>query len=185
MTNRIFAKRLVLRKIEDNDLRLITEWSNSKEAHGEYLSPELYSLNECRDKFQNGYYWNDHSKTYLIELKNGKSIGTIHYWKHTDNRESVAYSIKICYPGLRGKNYGEETQKILIKHLFNICNIGIVEIHTDIKNTAEEKCLRKLGFDLISSLIYNDQNVIRTGYLYRLTYDKYKTLFHVYDCFEY
>jgi RimJ/RimL family protein N-acetyltransferase len=46
-------------------------------------------------------------------------------------------------------------------------------MHTDINNSAQQRCLQKLGFEHIESLIYDDQQKKRTGHLFRLTAEQY------------
>ena len=114
----IFSARLVLRKIDEKDLALISDWSQLESAYGSFLSAEHFSLEDCRVKYKSNYFWNDKSKTYIIELKDKQPLGTIHYWVNRDNDNLVVVSLKIIEALMRGKGYGTEAQKCLIKHLF-------------------------------------------------------------------
>ncbi|MCP3927028.1 MAG: GNAT family N-acetyltransferase [Desulfobacterales bacterium] len=173
---KIFSKKLILRMIEEKDLPLIVKWSNSKVATGEYLSMEQYSPDDCLKKFENNYFWNDNSKTFIIELLNGKPIGTIHYWAKPDKKKIVNICVKITSVGFRGKGYGYEAQKILILNLFTRMWCELIEMYTDIDNIIEQGCLAKLGFEFVESLTYRDRDVNRLGVLYRLTIEKFNEL---------
>jgi len=138
--NRIFTKRLQLRKPEKEDIELLFTWSHSPEAYGKYLSPERLKLEHLQDQLASGALWNDREKLFLVELRDtGKPIGTTHYW------------------------------------LFSHKKIKNIEMYTDINNNGQQRCLRKLGFELAKSLTYEDQQVQRTGYLFRLTAERYNS----------
>jgi RimJ/RimL family protein N-acetyltransferase len=49
-----------------------------------------------------------------------------------------------------------------------------VEMYTDINNKAQQRCLQKLGFQLVQSLGYDDHQVHRLGHLYRLGNEQYQ-----------
>lgn len=174
--DKIFAKRLFLRRMNEIDLDLFVSWSNSDIASGKFLSPEKYTKSVCQSKFENNYFWNDESKTYIIELKEEISIGVIHYWIKPEDDRVAMIALKIAYPEHRGKGYGTESQIILIKHLFDIKSFSLIEMLTDIDNIPEQRCLSILGFDHVKTQIYDDCYVERVGYVYQLNIDKYKSL---------
>ena len=59
-------------------------------------------------------------------------------------------------------------------HLFERVALKAVEMYTDIDNLSQQRCLKKLGFKLVDSLQYEDQQVNRTGHLFRLTMEGFK-----------
>lgn len=172
--DRIFTIRLLLRRVQEKDLGLLAGWSTSRTAHGEYLTPEGISHTDMQEQLRLGALWSEHNKTFLIERKDGQPIGTIHYWLRPENNDTAVIALKIAEPQERGKGYGTETQKYLISFLFDRLAIQYVEMYTDINNTPQQRCLKKLGFDLVDSLSYIDHQVQRTGNLYRLEKMQYK-----------
>lgn len=166
--NRIFTIRLQLRRIEAEDLPLLTRWAGDPQAYGDYLTPEHASAEELALRFKSGLFWSERTKTLLIELRDGRAIGTVSYWIRPEDPTTAVIAIKIACPGERGKGYGTEAQKYLILFLFNRLSIDRVEMYTDINNLAQQRCLAKLGFELSQALTYSDQQVQRIGYLYRL-----------------
>ena len=166
--NRIFTVRLQLRRIELEDLPLLVEWSNDPQAYGRYLTPECHSTEQLGLQLQAGVLWNERNKTFLIELRDGEPIGTVHYWIRSEDPGSAVMAVKIARPEERGKGFGTEAQKYLILFLFNRLDIRQVEMYTDVNNGAQQRCLHKLGFELTQALAYADQQVQRHGYLYRL-----------------
>jgi len=174
--NKICTRRLLLRKIEEKNLAKIVEWSHSEEAYGEYLTPECISHEDGSRHLETGLFWNDKSRTFIIELHDGTPIGTIHYWLRSENKAIAVVALKIARLDLRKQGYGTEAQKYLIIQLFERAGLDAVEMYTDIDNHAQQRCLRKLGFALIDSLQYEDQDVKRTGHLFRLTSEAYKNV---------
>jgi RimJ/RimL family protein N-acetyltransferase len=166
--NRIFTVRLHLRRIELEDLPLLADWSNDPLACGPYLTPECHSADQLDTQLQAGALWAERNKTFLIERRDGEPLGTVHYWIRSEDPGTAVMALKIARPEERGKGYGTEAQKYLILFLFNRLNIRQVEMYTDVNNTAQQRCLHKLGFELTQALSYADQQVQRLGYLYRL-----------------
>ena len=103
----------------------------------------------------------------------GPPLGTIQYWMRPEDPNTAVMALKLANPELRGKGYGTEAQKYLILFLFDRLNIRRVEMYTDINNQAQQRCLQKLGFELIQALPYTDQQVQRQGYLYRLEWQRF------------
>lgn len=156
--------------MREADLPRLVDWSRSAEAYGRYLTPEHFQMDRVRQQLQAGVFWNDREKVFLILLREDeKSLGTLHYWQPAGREKTAAMALKIALPEERDKGYGTEAQRYLISYLFDRCGMEQVEMHTDIDNTIQQRCLQKLGFELIDSLSYKDQQVQRIGHLYRLT----------------
>lgn len=170
----IYTPRLCLRKITDEDIEILVTWAKSKTAHGPYLSPENITEESLRSKLDNGALWTENNKTFFVELRGGSPLGIIHYWIRPECKESAVIKVKISNPLLRGKGYGTEAQKYLVMNLFQRMNMKEVRMYTDINNKAQQRCLDKLGFELIDSLTYQDQKVTRLGHLYKLCSSKFQ-----------
>jgi RimJ/RimL family protein N-acetyltransferase len=173
--DKIFTPRLTLRKITTDDLPLLVSWSNSDSAHGQFLTPDKLSMESGQEKIASGVFWNDKNKTFFIQRRDTTPMGTITYWLRSEKCECAVIKVKITAPELRGQGYGTEVQKYLIIHLFDRLRLDEVEMYTDINNKAQQRCLGKLGFELIESLAYDDHQVRRLGHLYRLPKQRYET----------
>jgi len=171
----VFTPRLRLRKIKEEDFSLLIEWSNSDTANGNYLSADKLTEDKIRDKYETGTLWSDKSKMFMIETKEGTPLGTIHYWLRSERTECAVVKVRISVPGQRGSGYGTEAQKYLIINLFDRLKVSDVEMYTDVNNKAQQRCLVKLGFELIESLTYDDHQVNRLGYLFRLHSSRYQS----------
>ena len=173
--DKLFTRRLVLSRLQDTDIATLVRWSNSSEACGPYLTPEQYEQEQMQLQLAAGAYWNDNEKLFLVSIKeNQKAIGTAHYGRPSKGKKSVTIALKIALPEERCKGYGTEIQKFLIMYVFDRLGLESIEMYTDINNIPQQRCLKKLGFDLCESLSYDDLHVKRTGHRYRLTADQYK-----------
>lgn len=181
--DQIMTPRLCLRKIVENDISLIVEWSNSNVANGNYLSPEKLTEEKSKEEFKAGIHWNQTNRTFIVEHKeDSQPMGTIHYWLRAEQNDCAMMALKIAEPSLRNRGFGTEAQKYLIIHLFQQGKVQAVEMYTDINNEPQQRCLQKLGFTQVDSLQYEDNQKTRAGYLYRLKLDKYyqTPMYHFY-----
>ncbi|MBI9091518.1 MAG: GNAT family N-acetyltransferase [Desulfobacterium sp.] len=172
--NVLFTPRLRLRRVTYKDIPTLAAWSNCAIAHGKYLSPHPINEEAGYLQLESGLFWGEKSKTFVIEIKKGKSIGSIHYWLRSERKECAVVALKISVPGERNKGYGTEAQKYLIINLFERLKIDEIEMYTDINNIAQQRCLTKLGFELVDSLTYDDQKVTRLGSLFRIRRSQYQ-----------
>jgi RimJ/RimL family protein N-acetyltransferase len=171
---KLFTSRLVLRKAQEVDIPIIVAWSQSAKACGAYLTPKKDDVEQMRQQIHSDVFWSDREKMFLVELReDGRPIGTAHYWHSPGRQSTVAMALKVAIPEERGKGYGTEIQKFLIMYIFDQLPVEAVEMYTDVNNTAQQRCLQKLGFELIESLVYDDQQEKRTGHLFRLTAKQY------------
>lgn len=176
MLDYFFTKQLRCRKININDVDIISKWSNNPEAYGEFLAMERLAPIDVKEKINSGSFWNQSSKTFLIELKKKETpIGTLKYWTKSNDTKTALIAIKIAETNYRKKGYGTESQKGLIRELFKKYNYDSIEMYTDIGNIAQQRCLIKLDFQNIKQEDYDDAGIKRQGYLYRLTKNRYET----------
>ncbi len=165
----IYTRRLVLRRTQESDLPRLVAWSRSPESCGAFLTPENYNEGQFRQQLAAGVYWSERERLYLITLRDTTPIGVIHFWRPPGQDGEVVMALKIALVKERNRGYGTEAQKYIIMYLFERHGVKSVAMYTDVNNQAEQRCLQKLGFELVESLTYEDQQVRRTGHLYRLT----------------
>jgi len=166
--DQILTPRLKLRRLVESDLPLFVAWSHSELAHGKYLTPDCIEAQRGLESIASGAFWNNENRVFLIELQEGQPIGTLHYWLRTEHRGCAVMALKISEPAMRNKGYGTEAQKYAIIQLFTRMKLQCVEMYTDIDNCPQQRCLRKLGFQLTDSLHYDDHRIRRVGHLFRI-----------------
>jgi len=170
----IFTRRLQLRRVQEADLPLLVSWSRSAEACGSYLTPERFEAEQLHQQLAAGIFWSERERLYLISRRDGPAIGAIHYWRQPLREGEVVMALKIACSGERNHGYGTEAQKYLILHLFERQGVRSVVMYTDVNNLAQQRCLNKLGFELVESLTYEDRQVHRSGHLYRLSRERFQ-----------
>lgn len=166
--DKILTPRLKLRRIIADDLSFFVAWSNSETAHGKYLTPDCIDASRGLANIVSGAYWNNENRMFIIELKDEKPIGTLHYWLRSEQTGCAVMAVKISEPDMRNKGYGTEAQKYAIIQLFARVKMQKVEMYTDIDNGPQQRCLKKLGFQLVDSLRYDDHRIQRVGHLFRI-----------------
>jgi RimJ/RimL family protein N-acetyltransferase len=166
--DKILTPRLKLRMLVEQDIPLFVAWSNSEIAHGKYLTPDCIDAQRGLENIASRAYWNAENRVFLIELKEDKPIGTLHYWLRSEQKSCAVMALKISEPAMRNKGYGTEAQKYAIIQLFTRMKLQSVEMYTDIDNCSQQRCLKKLGFQLTNSLHYDDHRIQRVGHLFRI-----------------
>jgi RimJ/RimL family protein N-acetyltransferase len=179
--DKLLTPRLSLRRVQQEDLSLLVDWSNSSDAYGDYLTPEGLDRELVQEQVLSGRLWSDENRLFLVEIKDGPTIGTVHYWLRAERKKCGVMALKIADPGKRNNGYGTEAQKYVIINLFERLKLEVVEMYTDINNLPQQRCLRKLGFELVETLTYDDHQINRVGHLFRLDHQAYsKSLYYQY-----
>ncbi|PHR28512.1 MAG: GNAT family N-acetyltransferase [Desulfotalea sp.] len=176
--DKLLTPRLRLRRVYEQDLPLLLEWSNSCTAHGDFLTPERLDHCSGLSQISTGMLWHDDNRVFLVELKDGSALGTLHYWLRSESKRCGVIALKISDPEKRNNGYGTEAQKYVIINLFERMKLESVEMYTDINNLAQQRCLKKLGFELVETLMYDDRQVRRLGHLFRLDATTYSKLLY-------
>jgi len=136
------GKNVNLRIMEKEDFPLVTEWCNSIEFGGEYVSP-LQRSGAGWEKLGESLF---ETKVFIIEKKDGSKIGFV--WNF-DVLAPYAKMQEIGYalvPNERGKGYCTEAIQLMVDYLFLSKDIARIQATTHTKNVASQKVLEKVGF---------------------------------------
>jgi RimJ/RimL family protein N-acetyltransferase len=96
--------------------------------------------------------WDEHrllgeERTLLMVVAGDRRLGFVSYWKRTTAPGSYCFNMGIgMHPDARGKGYGTEAQRLLVRYLFAHTTVHRVEADTDVENLAEQRALEKAGF---------------------------------------
>ena len=132
------GKNVNLRVVEKEDLSLLKEWRNNIEFTSEYQSISQETTRDIEkqyDELKEGQW-------FFIEKKDGTKIGTISH-RLVFNTEEIGAAL---LPTERGKGYCSEAVKIMLDYLFLSRNIVRIQAHTDARNVASQRVLKKTGF---------------------------------------
>jgi RimJ/RimL family protein N-acetyltransferase len=132
------GKRVNLKVIEREDLPLLAEWSNDPEYLGEYVWLPQQSLAEWEKRYDN---LTPDIKWFFIEKKDGTS-GTMFHWLIGNLLEISC----VLAQNERSRGYGTEATGLMVDYLFLSKDIVRIQAHTNAKNMASQKALKKAGF---------------------------------------
>ncbi|MHA2392362.1 MAG: GNAT family N-acetyltransferase [Promethearchaeota archaeon] len=138
------GENINLRVREKEDLPLFHEWVNDLEFLGEY-APIVQLSKTYVEKTVNES--SNDNKMFLIEKKDGKKIGMIHYFMVRGggpyNLLEIGYTV---IPSERKKGYCTEAVKIIVDFIFLSKEVERIQANTDTENIASQKVLEKAGF---------------------------------------
>lgn len=154
-TQTIETERLILRKIQLNDAKDLSELLND-EAIQEFLAgiPENYTIEMAKD-----YIGNKLSKDYLNknfydwgieDKKTHKLIGRICVYKFDDDRR-LANLVWYISPIARGKGLITESAKAVVTFLQNT-GFERIEAFANVDNIASIKVMEKIGMQYEGTL---------------------------------
>jgi len=81
--------------------------------------------------------------TFIIQKKDGTSIGLIVYFGQSSGSITIGYAIE---PSEHGKGYGTEALQLMTDYLFLAKEIHRIQANTDPENKASQRILEKVGF---------------------------------------
>lgn len=152
-TKKIHSKRLILRKVTENDVEsLYNNWDSDVEMH-KYVGYALHTNIEDTEKLINKWISEYENKrlTWAIEIKDtGEVIGVISAGNNELDKKiaEVGFSIGTKY---QGNGYAIEALKEIIKYLILECELYIVRGGCYATNLKSAKTMIKAGMKEIET----------------------------------
>jgi RimJ/RimL family protein N-acetyltransferase len=133
------GKNVNLRILEKEDLSFYVKWVNDPSFFGEY-NPLVQATRVEMEK----EYDTDPSerKRFFVEKKDGTKIGIVGVFPVGDLWE-IGFALILSE---RGKGYGSEAVTIFVDYLFLSRDLVRIQAKTDLRNTASQRILEKVGF---------------------------------------
>lgn len=119
---------------------------NDPEATGEY---EWFGW---QDRWRYARLWErngllDDDGGVLTVRRQDETIGFVAWSKHVTARTSFCWDMGIALlPEARGRGYGTDAQRQLVRYLFAHTQVNRIEAGTNVDNVAEQRALEKVGF---------------------------------------
>ena len=129
-----------LRIVEKEDLPLFAEWVNNPDFYGEYNPQEQRTRTKIEKNYENAP---PEERKFFIEKKDGTRIGIINYFLEGELLE-IGFTI---IPSDRDKGYCSEALMIMVDYLFLSRDWVRLQAHTDTRNLASQRVLKKAGFE--------------------------------------
>lgn len=133
------GKLINLRIMEKEDLSFYVKWLNDPTFFGEYNPLEQTTKLEVEKDFDAA---NPDRKRFFVEKKDGTKIGSVGVYPIGDLWE-IGFSL---ISGERRKGYGIEAVTMMVDYLFLSKDLVRIQATTDLRNTASQSLLEKVGF---------------------------------------
>ena len=135
-----------LRPVAESDLPIIYRLTNDPDATGEH---EWFGWQDRwryhRSWEQNGLLDDDGGM--LMVRRGDEILGFVAWRKRVTARTSFCWNMGIALlPEARGRGYGTDAQRQLVRYLFAHTQVNRIEAGTNVDNIAEQRALEKLGF---------------------------------------
>ena len=100
-----------------------------------------------RKRFEENGLLADERSVLMIDSLDGERLGFVS-WRPADAASPfLSWEIGISlWPAARGRGYGTEAQRQLVRYLFAHTQVNRIQAQTDIDNLAEQRSLEKAGF---------------------------------------
>jgi ribosomal-protein-alanine N-acetyltransferase len=134
------GKNVNLRIVEKEDLPLFAEWVNNPDFYGEYNPQEQRTRTKIEKNYEDAP---PEERKFFIEKKDGTRIGIINHFLEGELLE-IGFTI---IPSERDKGYCSEALMIMVDYLFLSRDRVRLQAHTDTRNLASQRVLKKAGFE--------------------------------------
>jgi RimJ/RimL family protein N-acetyltransferase len=144
--DRDMADEVTLRPVLDEDDLSSIETLSGTELGGEYVWFGWQPRTDRRERLANGTMINSERGTLLV-VRGTERLGFVSWHRRQIYRESYCWNIGIgLFPEARGKGYGTQAQRLLVRYLFAHSPLHRIEADTELANIAEQRSLEKAGF---------------------------------------
>lgn len=140
---------LALRKLSAPDIDLLEAGFQSAQGAGEAQWFGFWDTNKLRRRLAEDQLIGSADGALAISVGE-QSIGKVDWFTVTAwgrANTSACWEIAIgIFPEFRGKGYGTQAQRLLVEYLFAHYPRHRIQATTAAENTAEQRCLERLGF---------------------------------------
>ncbi len=139
------GNNLSLRALTKDDLPNYVEWLNDPEVL-RYLSVyRPFNMDDENDWYE-GYRKANDQTIFVIELNDGKHIGSVSLFDIHHRRQVAELGILIGDKESWGKGYCTEAIGLLLEYGFNTLNLNRIFLRVYVENIGGIKCYHKSGF---------------------------------------
>jgi len=138
--------RVLLRPVEEADLFVLDRFMMEPEATGPLEWYGWRDLTRFRRRWADDRLLDDRSGVLMV-VTDASPLGFVSWRRAWVTTLSHCWEIGIgLVPEVRGKGYGTEAQRLLIRYLFAHSTVNRIQASTNIDNIAEQHALEKAGF---------------------------------------
>jgi RimJ/RimL family protein N-acetyltransferase len=138
--------QVILRPVTEDDLSWLDRLRNDPVAIGPHEWHGWSDPGSQRRRWAESGLLGD-SGGVLMVIHGTDRVGQISWRKVPTGQISYCWAIGIALaPDFRGRGYGSEAQRLLVRYLFAHTQVNRVEATTEITNVGEQRALEKAGF---------------------------------------
>ncbi len=148
LLNKELSPRLVLKRIEKEDMEYIYEWFKDSEflKYYDYMPPVVQTKDEI-DKTFSDYEKSEESDVFAIKFtENNQIIGVAGFDDIVKENKVATLFIGIGNKDVRGNGYGKEALNLLLEYGFNELDFHRIQLNVLEFNTAAISLYEKAGF---------------------------------------
>ena len=143
----ILGKKTRLRALEKSDLAKVWKWVNDEEVMWFWGEPcNTQSLADVEQWFAKLQGAGSPSKQFIIETKEGASIGRISYEYLDTKHRRTEVGMQIGEKEYWERGYGTDAMIAFLDYLFNELGLHRVYLRVESYNPRALKCYEKCGF---------------------------------------
>jgi RimJ/RimL family protein N-acetyltransferase len=137
---------IALSPATEEDVALLLLHLQDPDRCGEFAWFGWTSFTRITERFQENRLLGD-DYTILMVVRGEERLGFVNYRRRDIHRGAYCWVLGIgLFPQARGRGYGTEAQKLLVRYLFAQTPVHRIEADTDVENVAEQRALEKAGF---------------------------------------
>jgi RimJ/RimL family protein N-acetyltransferase len=138
--------KIELRPVGEDDLAMVYRLTSDPSATGEHEWFGWENPWRYRRKWEEDGLLGPDSGM-LIVASDETAVGFVSWYQRRTARTSFCTVIGIALlPDARGRGYGTQAQRLLVRYLFAHTQVNRIEATTGISNLAEQRALEKAGF---------------------------------------
>jgi [ribosomal protein S5]-alanine N-acetyltransferase len=171
--------RVQLRAFVEDDLPFLDRLCTDVDALGQFEWEGFVDVRSRRKRWEKDGYLGAESAALAAELPDGTIAGFVSW--HVGPRGTPGDQCReigcTILPEHRGKGLGTAAQRLVVAHLFGYTRVERLEAWTDAENHAEQKALRRIGFQLEGVLRHSwfQHGTWRDLQVYALLRDEWET----------
>jgi RimJ/RimL family protein N-acetyltransferase len=138
--------QVTLRPVTEDDLPWLDRLRNAPLGTGAHEWHGWSDPGSQRRRWAESGLLSDNGGTVMV-IRGADRLGTVSWRKVQTGQVSYCWAIGIVLaPEVRGRGYGSEAQRLLVRYLFAHTQVNRVEATTEITNVGEQRALEKAGF---------------------------------------
>jgi RimJ/RimL family protein N-acetyltransferase len=140
------TERVTLRPASEDDLAVLLKLTQDPEATGEYAWAGWFDQRTWRRRWDEDGLIGREGGTLMV-IRDDEPVGMVSWQRRGTGPVSYCWEMGIgLLPEARGRGYGTEAHRLLVRYLFAHTPVYRIEAVTEVGNIAEQKALENAGF---------------------------------------